>query len=174
MNDAAFYIINFIIGCVLTLIIFCQVLYFDMFSFTCLFNPIILTLLFIAAMISFTFFVSIFFEKGNLFVPLFFDFFFNLNFFYKFPVIYSANGGFLFYIVLPVFFSFYSENKTLQLFKFIDPFSCFSEGFKILLRFRDTGEFLKPSLSFSSGIYNFFLLQVVTLNLRIGFLMVIQ
>lgn len=76
MNDAAFYIINFIIGCVLTLIIFCQVLYFDMFSFTCLFNPIILTLLFIAAMISFTFFVSIFFEKGNLFVPLFFDFFY--------------------------------------------------------------------------------------------------
>lgn len=94
--------------------------------------------------------------------------------FYKFSVIYSANGGFLFYIVLPVFFSFYSENKTLQLFKFIDPFSCFSEGFKILLRFRDTGEFLKPSLSFSSGIYYFFLLQVVTLNLRIGFLMDIQ
>lgn len=52
---------------------------------------------------------------------------------------------------MPVFFSFYSENKTLQLFKFVDPFSCFSEGFKILLRFRDTGRFFNFSDWFFNG-----------------------
>lgn len=136
MNDAAFYIVNYIIGCVLTLIIFCQVLYFDMFSFTCLFNPIILILLFIGSMISFTFFVSVFFEK----------------------VIYSANGGFLFYVVMPLFFSFYSENKTFQLFKMFDPFSCLSEGFNILLRFRDTGE-VSLNFWYFSVIWLIFLLS---------------
>lgn len=138
MNDAAFYIVNFILGCILTLIIFCEVLYFEMFQFTSLFNPIILTLLFIAAMISFTFFVSVFFEKGKVAPALFNLTAVFLNIF-LFSVIYSANGGFIFYVVMPVFFSFYSENKTLQLFKVFDPFSCFIEGFKILSRFRDTG-----------------------------------
>lgn len=47
---------------------------------------------------------------------------------------------------MPVFLSFYNENKTLQFIKLIDPFSCFSEGFKILQRFRDTGE-LKASFN---------------------------
>lgn len=115
INQVAIFFLSFGICVIITLTILVQCIVYNVFDCTNIVFPFILTILFICCMISFTFFVSTFFDS----------------------VTYSLIVGCLFFIA-PIYFFEYSKNPVMLAIRILSPCTMYLDGMSIFEKFIST------------------------------------
>lgn len=131
VNQLSLYITNVLILLVIVVVDMVLLSSFDCLKDVSVIHPILLSIALIFSIVSFSFFISVFFETGEFFLKIFFQF---LKFF-CITVTYATIGSFLFFSIPVIVFNYVLEDGPFLKLQVISPGSMYLRGMDIIEHF---------------------------------------